>query len=325
MCSFLAMHIKELNLAFLLAYRPPPKYDSENYRGVHLESSFNKIIIKNIENSISKLGTPTADIIIAGDFNFPKAVWSKGVGVPPRGGSSESRMLKALMALGDHHHLLQLIDFGTRPNPSGSSNPLDLIFTNNDQIFSQINYAPTSMSDHVVITCHTRYQVVCPTPNTNSPSPTSPQTLASFNMHKANWIPINQSINAADWKNEIKNRNVSDFSQFLLNTAINCLHPHCPKFKNKPGCTKNKIPRDRRILFRQRKRKKRLLNSLPLSHQRRLDITRNIIEIEKKLTLSYKNQNVIEEEFAIRNIKTNPKYFYSFARKKQITRGSIGL
>ena len=260
MCSFLAVHINEINLAFFLAYRPPPKYDSDRFRGPHLESSFNKIIIKNIESTIIKLGTPPPDIILAGDFNFPKAIWSSGIGLPPNGNSSESQMLTSLISLTENHHLLQVIDFGTRPNPSGSSNPLDLIFTNNDQIFSQITHSHTALSDHLVIECHTRHHL---TRNTPHSPPTSSTNLSSFNMHKADWDPINQSIRSFKWENEIESRNMNEFSLFLLQATMNSVRPHCPEFRNKPGSTKNKIPRDRRILFRQRKKKKNAATNSP--------------------------------------------------------------
>ena len=161
------------------------------------------------------------------------------------------------------------------------------------------------------------------TSSSHSPPP-SPTTLSSFYMHKADWDPINQSINAIKWEKEIESRNMNDFSHFLIHATMDCVNPHCPKFKNKPGSNKNKIPRDRRILFRQRKRKKRLLQYLPRFSRRRKDIEKTIVEIEEKLVTSYKKQNATEEELAINNIKTNPKHFYSFARKKQVTKGSIG-
>ena len=73
MCSFLAIHINELKLVFLLAYRPPPNFSDNRFYGQRLEASFNNIVIKNAAETISNFGEPHPDVILAGDFNFPKA------------------------------------------------------------------------------------------------------------------------------------------------------------------------------------------------------------------------------------------------------------
>ena len=323
MCSFLAVHINELNLVFLLAYRPPPNPDTERFRDKYLELSFDRIVIKNINSTLKNLDNPKLDIIIAGDFNFPRALWTGGVGTPPNGCSSESKMLTSLMNMSATHHLLQMIDFGTRPNISGSSNPLDLIFTNNDQMFNHISHRLTSLSDHVIISCNTKYLIPGETPHP-PPPPINPPTLKSFNFFKADWNQINESLNNINWKTEISNKNVNEFSEFLLDTTLNCVSQHCPEFINKPGRTNSKIPRDRRILFRQRKRKTKLIKYTTLQRQRRLNIEKEIMEIERKLIISYREQYAAEEENAINNIKSNPKYFYSFARKKQVRKDSVG-
>ena len=45
MCSFLAIHINEIKLVLLLAYRPPAASIDNRYRDLPLELSFNKIIL----------------------------------------------------------------------------------------------------------------------------------------------------------------------------------------------------------------------------------------------------------------------------------------
>ena len=49
-----------------------------------------------------------------------------------------------------------------------------------------------------------------------------------------------------------------------------------------------------------------------------------ILDIENKLIKSYKDERLAEENKAVNNIKTNPKYFYSYARKHQMVKGGIG-
>ena len=137
MCSFLSIYIKELNLALLLAYRPPPDYSPCNrnkYHGPPLAKSFKSIIIDQINNTINKLGSPVPDILLMGDFNFPNALWRQGTGVRINGTAPESLMLNSLINTCDSLSLLQKVTVGTRDTPSGGSNILDLIFTNNHQL-----------------------------------------------------------------------------------------------------------------------------------------------------------------------------------------------
>ena len=74
MCSFLAIHINELNLVLLLAYRPPGDTQNILFHGRPLELSFNEIILSQVASTINALEAPLPDIILAGDFNVPNAI-----------------------------------------------------------------------------------------------------------------------------------------------------------------------------------------------------------------------------------------------------------
>ena len=71
MCSTVAVHLEKLNAIVFMVYRPPVSYKGK-YHGEFLEKSFKDIVIKNIYNEMNKFKAPTPDIILAGDFNFPK-------------------------------------------------------------------------------------------------------------------------------------------------------------------------------------------------------------------------------------------------------------
>merc|ERR1711874_425228 len=57
---------------------------------------------------------------------------------------------------------------------------------------------------------------------------------------------------------------------------------------------------------------------------RKKQIEKDIGEIDKKLLNSYEEENVVNETRAIENIKSNPKYFFTYARKKLKTRSKVG-
>ena len=79
MCSTIAVYINELNLIVFMIYRPPPDYDTQ-YHGEMLEKSFKTVVIDNIYKVLKDHKAPVPDIIIAGDFNFPRAIWRHGIG-----------------------------------------------------------------------------------------------------------------------------------------------------------------------------------------------------------------------------------------------------
>ena len=324
MCSFLAIFINEIKLALFLVYRPPPDYTSGNlYHGPHLEHSFNDIVINKINNTIANLNTPVPDIILAGDFNFPKASWHEGTGIHPQGNSPESRMLSQLIDTCETHQLFQKITFGTRPTPTGGSNTLDLLFTNNHLLINHISHRLSSLSDHAIITCHTAHNLPLNI-NPATPDTPNPTTLSSFNLNRGCKENISEAANSLEWDTIFHGKDNSEKRRTLETHMLEILEQNCPKYAHKPGQTRNKIPRDRRILFRQRKRKLKLKNSMTTGNTRILTLTNEILDIENKLVVSFKNERLAEENKAINNIKTNPKHFYSFARKHQIIKGGIG-
>merc|ERR1711888_295455 len=63
MCSMVAVHLTNLNLIILLAYRPPPNHKN-NYHGDILEKSYNVVVIDNIHKVMNKQKNPTPDILL---------------------------------------------------------------------------------------------------------------------------------------------------------------------------------------------------------------------------------------------------------------------
>ena len=324
MCSFLAIHVNELNLAILLAYRPPPHYSPDNlYHGTPLERSFNNIILDNITKAIQSLGSPAPDILLLGDFNFPNATWREGVGIPLQGNAPETRMLNNLIELCDLHNLLQVITFGTRAAPSGEENILDLVFTNNHDMLSAITKQATAMSDHYLILGDTKYHINDQAKPSGIGS-VSTDSLASFNLHKANWDSIKNFLSAIDWEVTLNNKTNAEIINIITAKVYEALDKFCPRYKNPPGKSNHQIPRERRILFRQRKRKLKALRDISPNTIRAFRINIEILDIEQRLINSLRAENSAEEARAVENIKTNPKFFFSYANKNKKAKSGIG-
>ena len=329
MCSFLALTINELNLTVMLTYRPPSRYDTSNrYNGERLETSFNQIVLQNIEKVMGLLGTPSPNILVMGDFNFPNAIWREGTATPITGNASgkasETNMLNDLLAVCENHHFLQNIPFGTRPTPSGTENMLDLIFSNNHQLLSEIRKAKTALSDHALIECDIAYHFSHNRKSKIATPEDQELNLASFNLHKADWKSIRSFLKSINWYAVLENKSNEEGLQIIISIVFDALESFCPKYKSKRGQNKSHIPRDRRILFQQRKRMKNKVKKLGPNTLRAHRLQNDIVEIERRIMGSKHAERLLEEEKAVNNIKENPKFFYSFARKHQKIKSDIG-
>merc|ERR1711874_920337 len=109
----------------------------------------------------------------------------------------------------------------------------------------------------------------------------------------------------------------------ILEIVIKIIEENCTTFRNQQGSHTNKILRDRRVLFRKKKMlNKELRKRNPSDRKKRIE--KAIGEIDKKLLDSYEEENIVNETRAIEYIKSNPKYFFTYARKKLKTRNKIG-
>ena len=97
-------------------------------------------------------------------------------------------------------------------------------------------------------------------------------------------------------------------------------------FPGKEVCHKNIIPRDGRTLMRTRTKLLKKLSKKPTSNtdSGRESVESKVKEIETKLKESYEKEREHEENKALMAIKTNPKYFHSYAQKKLKSRAKIG-
>ena len=86
---------------------------------------------------------------------------------------------------------------------------------------------------------------------------------------------------------------------------------------------KHRIPPERRKLWsRHSKLSKRLRTERSAIKLAEIITERN--KIQKELSENSKKSDEREEQDACENIKQNPKYFYSFAKQRPQTRGSVG-
>ena len=133
-----------------MVYRRPPNLKN-SYHGEVLEKSFKKIVIDNIYKEMERYEAPMPDIIFAGDINFLKASWNAGMGTINPDNACNNTSIQLLIKVASDLNLLQKVSEGTRITRNGGQNILELIFTNNHNLISNIYIQPSEITDHKYI------------------------------------------------------------------------------------------------------------------------------------------------------------------------------
>ena len=106
------------------------------------------ISLNQLSNAIATLyenASPQTNIIIAGDFNVPDIIWTKGIGQVKPIPSYGTAVNYSLLDLASDYHLEQLMHENTRRN-----HILDLVFCTNPSYVSNVNVVP-GISDHEAV------------------------------------------------------------------------------------------------------------------------------------------------------------------------------
>ena len=294
--EYLVLYIKKINLIFITVYRSPSS-DRQTFSLVM--DKINSIIMQKEQNCPS--------IILNGDFNFPEIKFEHGL-IP-----ESTQPHQILKNFADKFSLIQKIIHPTRVN-----NILDLVFTNNEEIFTDFSIEDyPSLSDHRLIIGHSTLKYT-----KNSEKITtfgnSFRTL-NFYSENVNWIAINEELSKISWNTVIKSVNMDLGYSELCKILFDICKNNVPKKKNR---AKSRIPRDRRILMKQRSSlKKRLVRSYG---RRKSEILSNLEEIQHQIAESHKKEISKRERRAIEAIKTNIKYFFTYAKSLSKTKSNIG-
>ena len=156
-------------------------------------------------------------------------------------------------------------------------------------------------------------------------TPEKNENLSSYNYETANWENIKASLRKIDWPGSLAGHNSSEEKlRVILEIVVKIIEENCTMFKCREGPQTNKIPRDRRILLRKKKKLNVKLRQNNLNNSRKEQLENNIREIDEKLLDSLTEEKIVKEAHAIENIKSNPKHFFAYAKKHQNTKSKIG-
>ena len=318
--DILCVYIPSKNILICVIYRQPD--DSKN--GHPSSNKELTEILDKLKHTISQLSSPTPDIIIMGDFNFPHVLpdtWQNGLTKPGISGD-ETNMIQNMQTIVDEFFLEQLIDTSTHQD----GNTLDLIFTNNKDLLHSFSCDETIYSDHYHVHCKSNYTTEHPIKQEFSAPREDSFENINFFSDDVNWDKIIQELSDCDWDNIFEH---CDSHSTMVDTFIEFCYNVCKKYvpekKAKQRNTKIiKIPRYRRNLMRRRNKIKKQLTKKKVTTRRRTKLKHELVEIELSLKTDYCKERTEQENLAVSAIRKNSKHFYAYAKKFSKVRQGIG-
>ena len=314
-CEVVAIKIKEINIINIVIYRPP---DTNLI-------TFRKVIDK-IKHKLAVMDAPEPTVLITGDFNFPFIEWKKNETnacnwrkkTTDHGTTDQQKQFNKLLEVTDKHHLVQMIE-----EPTREENTLDLIFTNNPEIITQLDISKTIMSDHNIIEVTTNLKDCNELTSNNDEATEIDETdLRQLNFHHENvsWDEIKEIIKEMPWTELFNGKNNEECTDiFIYFIRIICFWK-IPKRRNK---NKNHIPKERKKLLNRIKMLKRKKH-ITKNRNKEKSIENDILETEIKLKEHRDQEKYTMEKKVIDNMKENPKVLFDYIRRQKDRDTKIG-
>ena len=303
-----SVKVESLDLLLLTIYRPPRA--SEN--------DFRQVMDKAREVIISQ-PTPTPNIIISGDFNFPFINWEESDGLIMFKGfcgniyKEDRTQAYMLIEFMKEHSLSQVFKQKTR-----QSNMIDLILTNNNNLFLETQVIESSITDHCIIESHLNRE--SETINLEKRDEQDTFHSRNFNSSLIDWDTINKQISAINWAELMIDLSCEDQLNLLEKKLDPIIKENIPLRQKRH---KNRLDRTIRALYRKRRRHLKHIQNCTTDWKKNKLID-SLKRIEETLKDSYEQKDRLEEERVAQSIYENPKFFYTFAKRKMKCKGTVG-
>ena len=300
-----------LNIQIWGIYRQPD--DSSNGHPSKHEQF--KPVIDLINTELDKTEGKLPDIFIAGDFNLPHANWDTKSS-NPGASTEEQRMTSEIFILMNNHNLIQQIRGPTHK----AGNTLDLMLTNNPLLIHSYESVPSPdyISHHSMIDVKVYFDLHSSFQKEDPFVPRNVFDEYNFHSKTINWVSIREKMKDRLWT-DLHDHSTADQLTIITDWITNIIKHYIPK--RKPNNKKfQKIPRDRKILFRKRKNIFRKFSNPTRNGKSK----QKLIDIEIKLKQSYESEKQSQEKKATESIKNNPKFFYAYAKKHSKSKSKVG-
>ena len=242
-----------------------------------------------------------------GDFNLPTIGWSSNT-IHPGGSACSTESSHLLLDFMSENLCTQFILQPTRAN-----NIFDLYISNSEDFVSHVSVSDTAFSDHRLVEILLSYNPCSFVPS--SPPDFFNSSFRSLDFHKVDFNSINEKLSSVDLDLLVDQCDDGGFPELFTLTLLQICLICCP-IKVIP---KNRASAPVQISsWRKRKIQTQLEEAANLPHcpQSRID------SLKRKLSLAHidirdaiNNDLLLREQQAVKKVKSNPKYFYSYVKK----------
>ena len=313
--EMVAVHIKRLNIVNIVIYRPPDAVTQQFYN-----------VLEKVDDLLKSVNKPEPTVIISGDFNFPFIRWVRGSDNGCRWEKKKNygttngmkSQFNKLIDVMDNHALVQIVE-----EPTRKENTLDLVFTNNVNMFTNIDVTGSSMSDHKLVELTTNIvNSVAQSKKIEKKEYGKDMNFWHLNFHHedVNWINVNKEISNIDWNKIFLGKNTKDCTDILMDLLLILCLTHIPVKKQK---SRSKIPKERKKLLNRIKMLKRAKHRTKIKNKENA-IEVKIIKTEKELLENRRKENRNKEKVVIENMKKKPKVFFDYIKNQKGEDRKIG-
>ena len=298
-CQLLMCTSEPAKMIICVLYRPPeaPVNDFKNcLEAVHEYT----------------LGKEDYDTCFLGDFNLPNISWDPPMVANP---NTSTELMESFM---NNHLCSQYI-----LQPTRKENTLDLFISNSASLVTHVDVTPTRMSDHNLVEIFMSYNPC--QPNINLPPTFEAAAFRSLDFTKADFLSISNRIESLDWVEILDTHGMEGFPEFFKATLLSICQDHCPPKSQAKGDGSYKM----RILSRKKRKLQDRLNKLiadPTSSPESITFLENEVAL---LHYDIRDTIISERHFrenqAVGKVKSNPKYFYSYAKRFSKQKQSISM
>lgn len=257
-------------------------------------------------------GKDDYETCLLGDFNVPNISWD------PPGAKSPSASSDLLLNFASDNLLSQYVI-----QPTRKDNILDLFFCNSASLVTHVSARDTDLSDHKLVEIYMSYNLCQPSYST--PPTFEEAAFRSLDFNKADFPKISSILEQTQWESLMKECDEEQFPELLTDTLLKACMEGAP-LKSPP---KRKCFTALRILSRKKRKLQKDLDTAkrnPTAPPAQVEaLTNKIALLHYDIRESIIQEQRYREEKAVGKVKSNPKYFYSYAKKFSRQKQNISM
>ena len=329
-CETLVLKVKTLEIILVSIYRPPDTSLEAFTEAISLSKAA-------IDDTLEK-DPKTKTILQFGDYNFPCISWpSKRIYQKEQENrnnkASEKEQAELFVDFMEENFLENL-----SLSPTRGRNILDLILSNNPQMVGPITITISShISDHSML----EFQLNHPYTQPQDDGPKEKPYTTNFHKYRLDkgdaedWMKYESLLREVNFDALVEGMNVKErlLKYYdILEKVVDAVFRKKKQYletledekddenKRKP---KNKIPKEIRLLMRQKHEISERIKKCK-DWEKTFELSKQLEDKEIQLKEHYKERMLKVENEAIKRIKSDPNYFYTYAKKSSKGVSQVG-